>query len=337
MNILLTSVGRRGYMIKYFREALSGIGKVHAGNSVETYALKEADSYVITPTIYGGAYIPFLKEYCSANNIKAIIPLFDIDIPVLAEHAEEFSAMGITVFVPSPAFAEVCNDKWKTYCFLREHGILTPASYLSEEDALLAISRGGLTYPLVVKPRWGMGSIGVFIADDEAELRVFVNKVKKAIADSYLKYESAADLERSVIIQEKINGEEYGLDIINDLDGDNVAVVPKQKIAMRAGETDVAKILSHPQLEALGRKLGSLSGHKGNLDVDCFIAGNEVYVLEMNCRFGGQYPFSHLAGINLPAQIVQWLQGGVSDEQYLFVQTPCIACKELTPVILENL
>lgn len=57
MNILLTSVGRRTYMVNYFKEALQGKGLVHAANSVETYAMKIADQSVLTPLIYDGNYI----------------------------------------------------------------------------------------------------------------------------------------------------------------------------------------------------------------------------------------------------------------------------------------
>ncbi len=84
MNILLSSVGRRSYMVRYFKKALGKNGLVHAGNSVETYAMQVADRSVITPLIYDTTYIDFLFDYCKKNDINAIIPLFDIDLPVLS-------------------------------------------------------------------------------------------------------------------------------------------------------------------------------------------------------------------------------------------------------------
>lgn len=39
MNILLTSAGRRTYLVEYFKKALGGQGKVYASNSIDTYTL----------------------------------------------------------------------------------------------------------------------------------------------------------------------------------------------------------------------------------------------------------------------------------------------------------
>ena len=61
MNILITSAGRRGYIIKYFKDALKGYGgKVYAGNSSHlSTAFEYADGSVITPLIYDKEYIFF--------------------------------------------------------------------------------------------------------------------------------------------------------------------------------------------------------------------------------------------------------------------------------------
>ena len=99
MNILLTSVGRRTYMVNYFKEALEGKGLVHATNSVETNAMKIADKTVLTPLIYDGNYIDFLLEYCLKNNIKAVISLFDVDLAVLAKNKQKFADNNITLVV----------------------------------------------------------------------------------------------------------------------------------------------------------------------------------------------------------------------------------------------
>ena len=32
-------------------------------------------------------------------------------------------------------------------------------------------------------------------------------------------------------------------------------------------------------------------------------------VLEMNARFGGGFPFSYLAGVDMPKAIIMWLKG----------------------------
>ena len=320
MNLLLTSVGRRSYLVEYFKKALEGQGKVFVANSTAlSPAFLVADEAVIVPEIYDPHYIPFLLRYCAEKDIKAIISLFDIDLPILARHKQDFEGIGTKVLVSDSDFVDICNDKWKTYQFLKKNGFQTPETYLELDKAKQDLMDRKLHYPLMVKPRWGMGSIAVYEADNEAELDVLYLKIKRDIEKSYLKYESAQNMEESVIVQEKIDGQEYGMDVINDLEGRYINAIVKMKRAMRFGETDCAMTVEEPVIRELGEEIAKISHHIGNLDVDLFkTQDGTCYVLERNARFGGGYPFSHMAGVNLPQAIVNWLSGKPAEES-LFI------------------
>ena len=276
---------------------------------------------MVTPLIYDQGYIPFLLDYCSKWHIDLLIPLFDIDLPVLSASREAFARQGTMVVTAEPAAIEICNDKWKTFRALKARGILTPKSWLSAEDAVRAAEKGEVSYPLILKPRWGMGSLSVYQADNKEEAEVLERKIRKEIRESYMKYEAAKDWEACVILQEKISGRELGVDVVNDLKGNFRTAAAKVKSNMRAGETDGAMTVSEPRLTELGMALSGLLRHKGNLDVDVVESGGEYYVLEMNARFGGGYPFSHAAGLNLPYALVMWASGREPEEKFLQART----------------
>lgn len=338
MNILLTSVGRRSYMVKYFKEALQSNGKVHVANSSAlSPAFCEADAAVVTPLIYDKKYIPFLKEYCITNNINVIIPLFDIDLPILASHKEEFKKIGIIILVSDISVINICNDKWLTYLFLKKHGFFTPVSYLDINIVLEEINRKCLKFPIIIKPRWGMGSIGMLKVENKEELKVCYKKIQHKIFNSYLKYESQQNIEQSILIQECLIGQEYGFDIINNLQGHYKNAVIKKKLAMRSGETDCAITVNWSEGKKIAKRLSMELGHIGNLDVDIFEVNGVPYILEMNARFGGGYPFSHLAGINLPKTLIDWVSGKEPTIENLDAKIGIIGQKDIGIVCLQNI
>lgn len=336
MNILLTSAGRRTYLVEYFKEALAGQANVYASNSIDTYTLHQADGYVITPAIYDKEYINFLISYCKKNQISAIISLFDIDLPVLAKHKDEFEKEGIKVVVSDYNVTQICNDKWSTYEFLVRLGLPQTPSYLNLENLRKDIAEGVVNYPFILKPRWGMGSIGIYKACNEQELLVFYAKLHKEIFDTYLKYESQVDKDSCIIIQQMIKGQEYGIEILNDLKGNYVSTFAKKKVAMRSGETDIAETVETEPFEDIAKLISAHLHHVAMLDVDCFVTETgERIILEMNCRFGGQYPFTHNAGVNVPLQIIKWLNGEEVDKSLVIQKNGVRSCKELYPVVFE--
>lgn len=336
-NILITSVGRRGYLVKYFKEVLGEYGQVHVANSSNiTPAFQYADKTVVTPLIYDQGYIDFIIKYCKENDIKLVISLFDIDLPVLAKNHKRFERENIKLIVSNEKFVDICNDKWKTYKFLKEIKINVPKTYLNFQDLKKDIEDGIIKYPIIIKPRWGMGSISVLEAENEEELHVLYKKVNQNIKNTYLKYESEIDIKNAVIFQEKLKGEEYGLDVINDLNGNYIRTIAKKKYGMRSGETDCAKTVKIDQLETIGRKISENSKHVANLDVDAFIEDGKAYVLEMNARFGGGYPFSHMADVNLPKAIIMWANNEKVNEDILTPQIGVLSHKDINIIKINE-
>lgn len=337
MNILITSAGRRGYIIDYFKKALKGDGKVYAGNSdIFAPAFSYADEYVVTPLIYDKEYIPFLVKFCKEKQISVIISLFDIDLWVLTNNKFFLEEHGIRVIVSDKSVINICNDKWNTYRFCTKNKILAPQTFLEYFDAETAINEGKISFPVIIKPRWGMGSLAVYQADNVEEMKILFRKCVQDIQETYLKYEAAFDRERCVIIQEKLNGQEYGMDIINDLNGTFCVNVVRKKIAMRSGETDCAIVEKNDQMDLLAKIISKLLGHIGNLDVDLFVNNGEVYLLEMNARFGGGYPFSYYAGVDLPQAIVRWVMGKKIDEELAIKKYNQIIQKDIQFVNLSE-
>src|SRR5262249_4479410 len=119
-----------------------------------------------------------------------------------------------------------------------------------------------------------------------------------------------ATAEELVLVQERLAGVEYGIDVINDLQGRHVTTFARRKVQMRGGNTDRAVTVESAQLDALGRTLGERLGHIGCLDCDVFVFPDASPVaVDLNPRFGGGLLFSHMAGANLAKALVAWRQG----------------------------
>lgn len=310
MNILFTCAGRRNYLLQYFKEALNGEGKVIAADMQRSApAMAVADEAYIVPGVYDKNYINNLKDICKKEQIKSLISLNDLELPILAAAKNSFYKAGVKPIISEEKVIDVCFDKHQTVMFGETINLNNPKTYITLRQAITALNKGILKFPVIVKPRWGSASIGIETPESLEELHLAYDLVKIKLSRSNLFEASKADPDRAILIQEKINGTEYGLDVLNDFDGMPVQVYVKEKLAMRAGETDKAVLRNKPELEKLGFCIGESLGHIGNLDCDIFERNGKYYLLEMNPRFGGGYPFSHLAGANYPAAILSWLKG----------------------------
>lgn len=317
MNILFTCAGRRTYLLKYFKENMSPEDKIVATDmQLSAPALQAADIKIQVPAVYDQKYIDITLNICKEHKIDALLCLNDLELPILAENKAKFEALGVKVIVSDPEVIDICFDKYKTAQWVESIGLYAPQTYVTLASAKEALAKGEILFPLFMKPRWGSGSIGLETIDDMEELDIYYHLLMKKIKKTILATASVGD--EYIMIQEKLSGNEFGLDVMNDLEGNNVAVSVKQKLAMRAGETDKALTVDLPEVRKMGAAIGRNLKHIGNLDVDIMQRANGDYcVLELNPRFGGGYPFSYEAGVNMPLAILKWLKGEEVDSRIL--------------------
>lgn len=318
INILFTCAGRRNYLINYFKEALHGQGKVLAADmSLTAPAMIDADVAILVPNSYDNDYISVLKKVINTHQITAIISLNDLELPILSKHKAELELEGAKVIISNERVIDIAFDKMETFNFIQNIGLKTPKTYTTLHEAKTALNDKSLKFPLVVKPRWGSASIGIDFPEsmDELDLSFALQQMK--LKKSILNTVSQNDFDRAILIQEKLNGKEYGMDILNDFEGNYIGTFVREKLSMRSGETDKAISVIDEKFEQLGATISKHLKHVGSLDCDVFETNNQLYVLELNPRFGGGYPFSHEAGVNTPAIYIEWLKGTKNNSQFI--------------------
>lgn len=314
MNILFSCIGRRSYNVTFFRHHLGPHDRIiGTSNTPLTPAFNACDLGVLMPDISSADYIPKIIKLCQEQEVAGLLSFYDPDVDKLSKHLDEFRAIGVVPIVPAPEVSTICFNKYRTFLFLKEMGLDTPETFIDMEKAIIDLDASRITYPLIVKPCCGFGSQHLFQARNRRELEVFFHYA------------------RDMVIQEKLNGHEYHMDICTDFEGRVLSVVPKRKLSMRDGETDQAETTNTPELMDmgvfLGKQLGKL-GLVGPLDVDLFVEDHKIYILELNPRFGGGYPLSHFAGADFPRLILRMMKGQSVDPEVGLFQSELIMMKD---------
>lgn len=299
MNILILSAGTRNKIVQYFKRELNGEGKVIVTDcSNLAPAIYEADGYYIVPRITDENYINIILDICKKENIDTLISLIDPELSLISKNIELFREIGVNPIISDYDKVEMCFDKYEMYKFLINNNFKTPKSYIDKEKFLEDLEKGEITFPVFVKPVRGSASININKINNKEELDVIWKQ-----ADN-------------LIIQEFMNGQEYGADVYIDiLSNEPVAIFTKKKIKMRAGETDKSVSVKDEALFNLIKDFVKKAGFKGIIDIDIFEINGEYYISEVNPRFGGGYPHAYECGVNVPKMIINNVKGIENEEQ----------------------
>ena len=299
MNVLVTSAGTRGYLIRYFKKALKEKGKIFAADcSKYAPALYNADNYFIVPPASDKNYINELYKICLKNDIKGVISLNDVELPILAQHKNKFIEKGIQLIVSDKNVIDLCYDKYETFLFLKENKFPFPKTFISLDASLREIKTKNLKFPLLLKPRKGSASIGIKKIFNIKELQD--------------KFE-----EKKFIIQEFLQGDDYGVDVFSNSDLVPISIFAKRKMRIVAGEADKeVTVYDDKMIDYIKSIIGKLKLY-GPSDIDLIKRGNEYFILDINPRFGGGYSIAHAVGADFPKKIIGLIKGKVLEADFM--------------------
>jgi carbamoyl-phosphate synthase large subunit len=282
VGVLLTGVGKRYDIVSAFAQHATVIAADPNPFAPAQYAAHHRQA---VPRIDDPAYVPALRELCERHNVGAVVPLTDLDIEVLA-HAR--AGGELPAFVPDPEIARATFDKYEAHLLLQRLGLPSPPTVLPGEPAP--------SYPVMVKPRQGSGARSIHRADDSAAAEFFVGYV-----------------DEPTMVQRLMDGPEFSIDCLSDLDGRCLNAIPRTMIESRGGESIKGTVIDDPELIELGRRVVEALGARGPCTVQVF-RDREIGlgITDVNTRFGGAFPapmYAALPGRTYPELIVRMARG----------------------------
>ena len=282
VGVLLTGVGKRYDIVSAFAQHATVVAVDPNPLAPAQYA---AHHRCAVPPIDDPAYVPALRELCDRHGVRAVIPLTDLDIEVLARArvAGELPAL-----VPAPEIARATFDKYEAHLLLARLDLPSPPTVLPGEP----VDR----YPVMVKPRQGSGARSIHRADDARDAEFFVGYVQEP-----------------TMVQWLMDGPEFSIDCLSDLGGRCLNAIPRTMIESRGGESIKGTVIADREQITLGRRGVEALGVRGPCTVQAF-RDREIGlgITDVNTRFGGAFPapmYAALPGRTYPELIVAMAAG----------------------------
>ena len=291
---------------------ISGIGKRNKLLSLLQHECKERkinllglDAILAPPAKYELDYfsqVPkasdrlFLREYnkLAAGSIGCLTIVDPEIIPLSI--AYERGEFGDSIFLHPDYFTcSMCEDKLEFSKYLNSNG----------KYALPASAGPDFPYPMVVKDRRGSCSSGFAVISDSAVLA-------KTLA--------SPNFSSDAIFQPFCDGIHYCIDAYFSLNSHRLVDICAKRVQSKCrGESYVLTTVNANRFVDFINDLAVLFVFSGIINFDIYDWDGFLYVMEINPRIGGNYPVSHLVGVNLIAKMLDELTSCVDYSNGLFL------------------
>jgi carbamoyl-phosphate synthase large subunit len=251
-----------------------------------------ADAFYVVPAVTDPNYLDKMIEICAREEVDWVMPCIDSELVLLREN--DFRILdegGAQLFLASTGVLRICTDKLATHDFFEAHGIRA----IPTEPWVKGYA--GFQWPCIVKPRQGSGSESIYFARSQVEADFFGLYIGGTVGGR-------------VVMQPFIEGEEYTVDVLVDVNKEPLIISPRIRCATEAG-VSVHGITYWDELVVSGvTKIIESLGIVYAANIQCFVQPDGgVLFGEINARVAGSSIFTQLAGIPFYESIVEMMRG----------------------------
>ena len=242
-------------------------------------------------------FLNYGLRFIRSGKFDLVVPLGDVTANFLSQHKNELKKHAKIAVNDWDVFKNVI-DKTNTMRICEENNIPAPRTMFTE-DPITEIKKKNLSYPIVVKPKTGVGSIGFNIIKNEEILIKFLANYDNAngplLVQEYIEQEGAS---------------QYGAEIFRDRDG----VIRAALVAEVArwypidGGSRLLSISIHDKdIVNSCVKLVNVLGWNGyaNIDLVWDATAKKAKILELNGRTGASVKLDFLAGVDIARLILE--------------------------------
>lgn len=246
---------------------------------------------------YGEEYYDYGVRVIKEGSFDLVVPLGDATATFLSKNKKELSKYAKIAVNDWEVFQNVI-DKTNTMRICEENGIPAPRTLFSS-NPVDEIRKEKISYPVVVKPKTGVGSIGFNIVKDEETL------IK--LLDSY------DNANGPLLVQEYIEQDgasQFGAELFRDRDG----VIRAALVAEVArwypidGGSRLLSISIHDQeiVDSCIKLVNALNWNGyANIDLVWDAKEKKAKILELNGRTGASVKLDFLAGVDIARLILE--------------------------------
>jgi carbamoyl-phosphate synthase large subunit len=248
--------------------------------------LYRGDRGLLVPVASAPDYVDSLIDVARKEGVKAIFVGSDEELGPVTESRQKIEEeTGAAVIVNPPEVLAAARDKWETFVALRKLGLPHANSALPEGmDSFIREN----SFPLVVKPREGHGSIGFHVVKDREAAQEAISSIQR--------------LGWHPVLQEFLGDgdQEFTTGVVVDAHGKDVISSLAMRRKLKGGQTYKAFVDDFKDVRRSAEEIAVKIGCRGPLNVQARMVGDQLKVFELNPRISASSPIRAVAGVNEP-------------------------------------